>query len=79
MSNPTDYTGGVSYDDLLSMFYSIPLAPIYREAPHTCIRPDGRVHGVFPDTATVFVITPDDLEIWREAYLANVTLFPLEA
>lgn len=73
----TDYvTNGASLDALLAMFYSVPLAPIYRENRHMVIRPDGRVHGVFPDAQTVFVITPDDLTVWQDAYNANLTLFP---
>ena len=73
----TDYvTNGASLDALLAMFYSVPLAPIYRENRHMTIRPDGRVHGVFPDAQTVFLITPDDLTVWRDAYDANLALFP---
>lgn len=73
----TDYvTNGASLDALLAMFYSVPLAPIYRENRHMVIRPDGRVHGVFPDTQTVFLITLDDPSIWGQAYDANIALFP---
>ncbi|AUR98430.1 hypothetical protein NVP1250O_92 [Vibrio phage 1.250.O._10N.261.55.E11] len=73
----TDYvTNGASLDALLAMFYSVPLAPIYRENRHMVIRPDGRVHGIFGDTKTMFVITPDDLSVWEAAYDANIALFP---
>ena len=73
----TDYvTNGASRDALLAMFYSVPLAPIYRENRHMTIRPDGRVHGVFPDAQAVFVITPDDPTVWQDAYDANLALFP---
>jgi len=73
----SDYvTNGASLDALLAMFYSVPLAPIYRENRHMVIRPDGRVHGIFGDTKTMFVITPDDLSVWQEAYDANLALFP---
>lgn len=73
----SDYvTNGASLDALLAMFYSVPLAPIYRENRHMVLRTDGRVHGVFPDTGVTFLITPDDLSIWEQAYDANVSLFP---
>ena len=73
----TDYvTNGASLDALLAMFYAVPLAPIYRENRRLTIRPDGRIHGVFPDAQTVFLITPDDLTVWRDAYDANLALFP---
>ena len=74
----TDYvTGGQSIDTVLAMFYCFPLAPIYREKPHMVIRPDGRVHGIFGDTKTMFIITPDDVTVWQAAYDANLALFPL--
>ena len=73
----SDYvTNGASLDALLAMFFSIPLAPIYLENRHMVIRPDGRVHGIFGDTKTMFLITPDDLSIWEQAYDANIALFP---
>lgn len=73
----SDYvTNGASRDALLAMFYSVPLAPIYRDKRHMVIRPDGRVHGVFPDAQTMFLITPDDLTVWEQAYDANVLMFP---
>lgn len=75
---PNDYiTNGASQADVLAMFYSVPLAPIYRATPHLVLRADGRIHGNFPDTRTVFVFTPDNTDLWREAYQANVALFPL--
>ena len=74
----TDYvTGGQSIDTVLAMFYCFPLAPIYRERAQLTIRPDGRIHGVFPDARTVFVIEPDDVTVWQAAYDANLALFPL--
>lgn len=74
----TDYiTNGASQADVLAMFYSVPLAPIYRSTPQLVFRADGRIHGHFAATQTVFVFTPDNIDLWREAYQANVTLFPL--
>lgn len=72
-----DYvTNGTSHAGVLCMFYSVPLAPIYRENRHMVFRNDGRVHGVFQATQTIFHITPDDLSVWQEAYDANLALFP---
>jgi len=72
----SDYvTGGLPLSDLLTLFYVVPLAPIYLDKPNLVIRPDGRVHGVFPDAGVTFIITPEDVTPWQEAYDANVALF----
>jgi hypothetical protein len=74
----TDYiSNGASQADVLAMFYSVPLAEIYREKPHLVFRADGRIHGHFAATQTVFVFTPSDYETWQQAYAANVELFLL--
>lgn len=73
---PWNYaTNGASPDDVLAMFYCVPLAPYYLDTPDAVIRPDGRVHGNFPSIPCVFVFTPSDIAPWREAYAAQVALF----
>lgn len=67
---------GATQDDVLAMFYEFPLAPIYREKRHLVFRDDGKVHGVFQATQTIFHVTPQDPELWQLAYDANLALFP---